>query len=309
MAVMGIAKPQISVVLPYYEGERWLRRSVESVLSQRDVTWELIVVDDGSSQSSVPVLEAIRTDHIRLIRIDHAGKGAALSRGVSEARADLVCFIDQDDIMNPGRLKLQYNAFVEYPLADVVYSDYERVYDDGRLIDHFVSRHASSRECLKSMARSIGLVSMQTIMMKRSLFHEIGGFSNDLRLTGLDDAEFFVRLFVSGAALQYVPGIVQKWVFHGQNYSESADFQQIRLIFLEHLARHAATNPLIRAELPYFQYHAFYMRGIFYLEKGLADRAMGEYLKAVKVRPLHWNGYYLLLKSWVRKMKALQADP
>ena len=309
VAVTGVAKPQVSVVLPYYEGEKWLRRSVESVLSQRDVTGELIVVDDGSSQSPVPVSESIQNDRLRLIRIDHAGKGAALNRGVAEASAELVCFIDQDDIMNPGRLKLQYQAFADHPHADVVYSDYERVSHDGRVIDRFVSRQATGGECLKSMARSISLVSMQTLMMKRVLFTDICGFSNDLRLTGLDDAEFFVRLFSSGAALQYVPGIVQKWVFHGQNYSESADFQQTRLVFLEYLERHAAANPLIRAELRYFRYHAYYMRGIFYLEKGLARRALQEYLKAVKLRPLHGSGYYLLLKSWVRIMKAPPASP
>lgn len=149
---------------------------------------------------------------------------------------------------------------------------------------------------------------MQTIMMKKSTFHEIGGFSNDIQLTGLDDAEFFVRLFASGAVLKYVPGLVQKWVLHGQNYSESAAFQQARLTFLKYLSNYAADNPFIRAELPYFQYHAFFMRGIFYLERGLADQAMLEYLKAVKVRPLNLNGYYLLLKSWMKKMNPCKFD-
>jgi glycosyltransferase involved in cell wall biosynthesis len=308
MAVMESLKPQVSVILPYFEGEKWLARSVQSVNSQKDVSWELIIVDDGSIQSPIPVLKSLKSDCLRLIRIDHVGKGAALNKGVSEAKADLVCFIDQDDIMNPGRLKLQYNAFVGHPKADVVYSDYERVYDDGRLIDQFISRQADSRECLKCMARKRGLVSMQTIMMKKSTFHEIGGFSNDIQLTGLDDAEFFVRLFASGAVLKYVPGLVQKWVLHGQNYSESAAFQQARLTFLKYLSNYAADNPFIRAELPYFQYHAFFMRGIFYLERGLADQAMLEYLKAVKVRPLNLNGYYLLLKSWMKKMNPCKFD-
>ena len=149
---------------------------------------------------------------------------------------------------------------------------------------------------------------MQTIMMKKSTFHEIGGFSNDIQLTGLDDAEFFVRLFASGVVLKYVPGLVQKWVLHGQNYSESADFQQARLTLLKHLSKHAKNNSFVREELPYFQYHAFFMRGIFYLERGLADQAMQEYLKAVKVRPLNLNGYYLLLKSWIKKMNLCKFD-
>ena len=305
---MDILKPQVSVILPYFEGEKWLLQSVQSVNSQKDVAWELIIVDDGSIQSPIPVLKSIQSEHLRLIRIDHAGKGAALNKGVSEAKADLVCFIDQDDIMNPGRLKLQYNAFVDHPQADVVYSDYERVYHDGRLIDHFISRQADSRECLKCMARKRGLVSMQTIMMKKSTFHEIGGFSNDIQLTGLDDAEFFVRLFASGAVLKYVLGLVQKWVLHGQNYSENADFQQTRLILLKHLSKHAQNDPVIRKELPYFQYHAFFMRGLFYLERGRADQALIEYCRAVRVRPLNINGYYLLLKSWMKKMNPCKFD-
>ncbi len=293
-------KPQVSVIIPYFEGTAWLPRSIGSVREQQGVRWELIVVDDGSKQDPTAIVQSFQDDRLHLIRIGHSGKGAALNSGVANSGADIVCFLDQDDIMNPGRLKLQYDAFLDHPHTEVIYSDYERIYDDGRLIDRFVSRQATSRECLKSMARSMGLISMQTIMMKRTLFHAIGGFSSDPLLTGLDDAEFFVRLFASGAVLRYVPGFVQQWVLHGQNYSESAEFQQTRLVLLEYLARHAATNPLIRAELPYFQYHAFNMRGIFYLEKGLAEQALQEYQKAVKLRPLHWSGYYLLLKSWVR---------
>jgi glycosyltransferase involved in cell wall biosynthesis len=295
-------KPNVSVILPYYEGERWLSKSIQSIVRQEGVSWELIIVDDGSIQSPMHVLKLFESDHLRLIRIEHAGKGAALNKGVSEAKADLVCFIDQDDIMNPGRLKLQYNVFIDYPQADLIYSDYERVYDDGRLIDYFISRQADSRECLKSMARSMGLVSMQTIMMKKSTFHEIGGFSNDIQLTGLDDAEFFVRLFASGAVLKYVPGVVQKWVLHGQNYSQSAAFQEARLIYLRRLSDLARNNPVLQRELPHFRYHTFYMRGLFYLENGMIDEAISELTKVIRIHPFKLNSYYLILKSLIIKL-------
>jgi glycosyltransferase involved in cell wall biosynthesis len=294
-------KPEVSIIIPYYEGEKWLPISMNSVQKQVGVSWELIVVDDGSKKDPTFIVQSLQDKHIRLIRIPHAGKGVALNTGVAHSEADIVCFLDQDDIMNPGRLKLQYNAFVDHLQEDVVYSDYERVYDDGRIIDQFISRQADSRECLKCMARKRGLVSMQTIMMKKTTFNDIGGFSNDIQLTGLDDAEFFVRLFASGVVLKYVPGLVQKWVLHEQNYSVNADFQQARLTLLRHLSKHARNNPWVREELPYFQYHAFFMRGLFYLERGMAKEALLEYMKAVRVHPLNINGYYLLLKSWMKK--------
>lgn len=299
-------KPQISVILPYFEGLAWLPRSIRSVREQQGVCWELIIVDDGSKQDPTAIVQSLQDDRLRLVRIEHSGKGAALNVGVANSKADIVCFLDQDDIMNPGRLTLQCEAFLRNPDVEVIYSDYERVYDDGRFMDRFISRQASNKECLKSMARSIGLVSMQTIMMKKSIFNEIGGFSRDIQLTGLDDAEFFSRLFASGAILHYVPGVVQKWVLHGQNYSESADFQQNRLILLKHLSMHAQNDPIIRKELPYFQYHSFFMRGLFFLERGMLAEAMFEFLKAVRARPLNINGYYLLLKSWMKKIKILK---
>lgn len=293
--------PEVSVILPYYEGLAWLSRSIRSVREQERVTWELIIVDDGSKQDPTPIVAPLQDDRLHLVRMAHSGKGAALNRGVSEARAELVCFIDQDDIMNPGRLFRQYGAFSQNPGNDVVYSDYERVRDEGQGIDRFISGQASAKECLRRMARSIGLVSMQTIMMKKSVFKKIGGFSSDSRLTGLDDAEFFVRLFTSGAVLHYVPGVVQKWVSHGQNYSKSSEFQETRLTLLKHLANHAKTNPFIRKELPHFQYHAYLLRGLFFLENGNPAAALPEFGKAVKVRPVNLNGYYLLMKSWTKK--------
>ena len=294
-------KPEVSVVLPYYEGLTWLPRSIGSVRDQEGVSWELIIVDDGSKQAPTSMVEALQDDRLRLVRIGHSGKGVALNRGVSEALAELVCFIDQDDIMNPGRLSLQHGGFLKNPCVDVVYSDYERVHDDGRVIDRFISRQASGRECLKRMARSTGLVSMQTVMIKKAVFNEIGGFSCDSRLTGLDDAEFFVRLFTAGVELCHVPGVVQKWVSHGENYSKSPEFQGTRLILLRYLSIYARTNPLIRKELPHFQYHAYLMRGLFFLENGRPAEALPELRKAVKVCPVNLNGYYLLMKSWIKK--------
>jgi glycosyltransferase involved in cell wall biosynthesis len=295
-------KPQVSVIIPFFEGLPWLARSIRSVQEQQGVCWELIIIDDGSKQDPTAIVQSLQDARLRLVRIEHSGKGAALNIGVTNSKADIVCFLDQDDIMNPGRLTLQCEAFLRTPDVDVIYSDYERVYDDGRFMDRFISHQASNKQCLKSMARGMGLVSMQIIMMKKSTFHEIGGFSNDIQLTGLDDAEFFVRLFASGAVLKYVPGVVQKWVLHGQNYSQSAAFQEARLIYLRRLSDLARNNPVLRRELPHFRYHTFYMRGLFYLENGMFDGAISEFAKVIRIHPFKLNSYYLMLKSLISKL-------
>ncbi len=292
--------PQVSVILPCYEGERWLRRAIESVTVQRGVSWELVIVDDGSSVSPEGIVRSIQDERIRFFRIDHTGKGIALNRGAAESRAGLLCFLDQDDIMLPGRLCFQAAVFNAEPATEAVYSDYERVTDSGEWLGRFTSRQAEGEECLRQMARGLALVSMQTLMLRKDVYEKIGGFSEDPDLTGVDDAEFFTRLFVSRVKLRYEPGLVQQWVRHERNYSAGASFQEARLAFLRHLAAMAEEMPELKGVLPLFRHNTYYMRGLYYLENAMPDKACPELIRAIRCSPANWNAYYLLIKAWLK---------
>ena len=299
-------KPQISVILPFFEGGRWIGRSVPSVLAQEGLSFELLVIDDGSRSSPAEQLQSFRDGRIRLIRIDHAGKGAALNCGAGEALAEILCFIDQDDVMLPGRLKKQFDGFTLRPGTEAVYSDYERVRQDGQRIDCFVSRQASGEDCLRAMAEGRGLVSMQTLMIRGDAFRQIGGFSCDAALTGLDDAEFFARLFASGTSLVYVPGVVQQWTLHEGNYSGSAAFQEAREVLLGHLENLADRYPSIARILPRYRYHNTCARGLYFLEKEKPREAAAEFATMIRLRPFALSGYYLWAKSCLKKTLAVK---
>jgi len=292
-------QPEVSVILPFYEGSAWLARAVESVRSQQGVGWELLVVDDGSPESPEPILARFRDRRILSRRISHAGKGAALNCGIRHARAPAVCFLDQDDIMLPGRLARQLEALAQEPGLDGVYSDYERRWDDGRPIDRFISRQVTPGEALRLTAAGRGPVTMQTLLLRKRCIEALGGFSEAPELSGLDDLEFFVRLFLGGARLRYVPGTVQVWVRHERNFSRSAAFQEARRHWLRRLEELAARHPGLRRERGAFAFHARLMRGIHGLEQRRPQEAVGEFLHAVRARPLRWEGHYLLLKAVV----------
>jgi glycosyltransferase involved in cell wall biosynthesis len=291
--------PKVSVILPYYEGLRWLRRTVDSVRRQTEPAWELIIVDDGSSQGPDEALQGLDDVRIRLIRIPHSGKGAALNRGVECARAEAVCFIDQDDLMQPSRLAVQRNRLEREPEADGVYSDYERRHSDGRLIDQVHSRQVTAHEALHLMATGCSPVSMQTLMLTQRCIWRLGGFTEDRRLTGLDDLEFFVRLFLSEPVLVHVPEIVQAWVLHERNYSNGAQFQNAREHCLRRLSDLSLVHPALQKELKHFRAHAHTRRGIHFLETGDPARAVPAFADALRAGPLSLNTYYLFLKSLV----------
>jgi glycosyltransferase involved in cell wall biosynthesis len=291
--------PHVSIILPYYEGLRWLPRAVASVRQQTEKAWELIVVDDGSEEDPGSFLQRQDDARVRLLRIDHAGKGAALNHGVSNARGEMVCFIDQDDIMLPVRLATQLRGVECKRHADGVYSDYERRHEDGRIIDQFISWQLTPEEAIHQMAVGRSPVTMQTIMLKKVFYEKLGGFSDKSELTGLDDLEFFVRLFLAQPVMVYAPGVVQGWVLHERNYSKTRDFQEARLNWLTRLAELARLHPMLAKELKHYRFHSHCMRGMYFLETGCAGDAVADLFKALRLKPSSLNTCYLLIKSLI----------
>jgi glycosyltransferase involved in cell wall biosynthesis len=302
-------KPAVSIVLPYYEGRKWLGQSVGSVRSQTASGWELIVVDDGSSDPAAAVIREFGDKRLKHIRIAHGGKGRALNRGVAEAQADWICFIDQDDLMLPGRLESQLHAIEKAPQADAVYSDYERRRSDGTLLDRFISHPVSPEEAIHQMAVGRSPFSMQTLMVKRSACGKAGGFSDDPELTGLDDADFFLRLLLVGARLIYAPGAVQCWIKHDRNYSGSFEFQSARVHWLKRVSQLAEEHPVLRRQLKHFGLHAYGMRGLYFLENGQAALAVKEFRSALNYAPFSINTIYLWLKALVVSATRLRGSP
>jgi glycosyltransferase involved in cell wall biosynthesis len=296
--------PEVSVIIPYYRGERWLPRCLAGVLAQQGATLEVVVADDGSETSPPAVLSDVPDERIRLVRLPHRGKGATVNAGAAAARGEYLCVLDQDDEMLPGRLAAQVGALRQRPELDGAYSDYERRTDDGRRIDVFRARAATLSEMLRALATGRGLFSLQTLLLRRRVFDDLAGFCPDERLTGLDDAEFFVRLLLAGYRLQHVPGVFGRWTSHAANYSRGERFQEARLAWLERLAVLAEANPALTPELPHFRSHTHVMRGLFFLETGNPDRAAREFRQAARARPWSANTYYLLAKSLWRAVQA-----
>jgi glycosyltransferase involved in cell wall biosynthesis len=92
--------------MPVWNGERYLSEAVESALAQEGLSFEIVIVDDGSTDGS-PAIAARQPAPVRTVRQDHSGLGTALNRGLEEARGDLVAFLDSDDRYVPGKLARQ----------------------------------------------------------------------------------------------------------------------------------------------------------------------------------------------------------
>ena len=117
-------KPEISVVMPAYNAANYIAESIQSLINQTYSDWELIVVNDGSTDNTVEIINKFTADsRIKLISQKNQGVSAARNSGINASRGNYISFLDADDIFMPDNLKLKLEAMKNVPDADYVYSD------------------------------------------------------------------------------------------------------------------------------------------------------------------------------------------
>ena len=116
--------PKISVVIPLYNKEKSVASTLRTVLNQTFTDYEIVIVNDGSTDNSVAEVEKIYDARIRLINQQNAGVSAARNRGIEEANGELIAFLDADDEWKPEYLATQYHLFQKYPECSVFACNY-----------------------------------------------------------------------------------------------------------------------------------------------------------------------------------------
>lgn len=122
-----------SVVIPLYNKGIYVSRAIQSVLIQTEAVWELIVVDDGSTDEGPSVVQGFSDARIRLIRQTNGGASSARNRGVQEARYAYVAFLDADDWWHPGYLEKQAEMIRRFPGAGIYATAHQKVYGDEKV--------------------------------------------------------------------------------------------------------------------------------------------------------------------------------
>ena len=126
-----LSLPRVSVVIPTYNRAPLVGQAIESVRAQRMGEFELIVVDDGSTDDTQAVLHALAAaePRLRIVRQENGGSGSARNAGVAQARATFVALLDSDDLWEPGFLTSQLAVFEAHPETGLVLSDARYVGD------------------------------------------------------------------------------------------------------------------------------------------------------------------------------------
>jgi glycosyltransferase involved in cell wall biosynthesis len=183
----------VSVVLPTFNRAETILRAIDSVLGQTHNCFELIVVDDGSSDGTDTVLRGVSDDRVRTIAlVRNRGQSAARNIGIRACRGDLVAFQDSDDVWMPDKLALQLDAFVRDPGLAGVYCDMMRIGPNGERYlaapDLVVGAVADQRE---SIYQSFA-IGTQSCVLRKDVLLKARGFREDMRC--FEDLELLLYL-------------------------------------------------------------------------------------------------------------------
>jgi glycosyltransferase involved in cell wall biosynthesis len=203
-----------SVIVAMFNGEATIEKTLNSLLAQTYNKFEIIVVDDGSTDSSTKIVEKyLKEDRVKYIYKQNGGVAAARNTGIENAGGDIIGFCDQDDLWKPEKLTEQMKVFNDNAHIGVVYSWIE-VDREGMLSE---SHPCFEGDCFKALLMQ-NFISCCTGMARRDLLLEIGGFDESRELHGVDDRHVWLRL-AKITSFAVVKQVLATYVIHGANYS------------------------------------------------------------------------------------------
>lgn len=207
------AQPTISVIIPTYNCGQYITQALDSVLAQKDCEYEVIVIDDGSTDQTGNLLKPYNA-LIRYIRQKNQGVAAARNRGIAEAKGELIAFLDADDYFLPGKLAAQSAIFAKESNLGIVNSGWERVSSQGEKLLEVRLWEKSPQLNLEDWLQWRPVLP-SAMMFRREWLEYIGGF--DARFPPAEDTELVLRLALRGCQSTWLKRVTVCYRQHEQS--------------------------------------------------------------------------------------------
>ncbi|MGB5896888.1 MAG: glycosyltransferase [Geitlerinemataceae cyanobacterium] len=183
--------PQISVIIPVYNGEKTIRETIESVLAQTFTDFELLIINDGSTDETIKIIESFGDPRIQVFSYENAGLAASRNRGIDRATTDYIAFIDADDLWTPEKLYDQFQALQENPKAAVAYSWTDYINESSQVI-YQGGYPTVNGDAYAHLLLVCFLENGSNPLIRKQALLEVGGF--DESLPAAEDWDLYIRL-------------------------------------------------------------------------------------------------------------------
>lgn len=281
-----MAKPTVSVIIPTHNRAELLKRAINSVLRQTFEDFELIVVDDASSDNTPEVVESIKDGRIQYVRLEkNSGGPVARNTGIKGARGRFIALLDDDDEWLPNRLELQIEKFESLEKdVGVVYGGFYYVSQDtGEIIGKRLPRY---RGDVYTHLLKENFIGSPTLLIRRECFKKAGLFDPELKSS--QDWDMWLRI-AKYYRFDYVPAVVAKYYVHGHQITFNMEK------YISGRERFVWKYPDIYKNPRILSLHLSQM-GLLLLLSGNAEQGLKYLVESIAMAPINVENYRKLLE-------------
>lgn len=229
-AAPSSSRPRVTVLMPVYNAEAYLQEALDSISAQSFGDFELLAVDDGSTDGSPALLarHAARDARLVVLRQANGGVSAALNAGLAAARGDFIARMDADDRMAPVRLARQIAVLEADPALGFCASGLAMIDAHGRVFAQHLHGPTGLAELHAMLARRDPITfTHPTVMLRSAALHALGGAAYLRAFEPCEDMELFGRLILAGRPGLVIPESLLEYRVHGASISGSKIARQM----------------------------------------------------------------------------------
>lgn len=283
----GFELPLVSVVIPTYNRMPLVIEAIDSVIAQTYNNWELVIVDDGSTDGTAEAVRKIKDSRISINTLTHTGDISDLrNAGAEKSKGDWLAFLDSDDLWLPQKLELQMETLVKEQKR-WVYGLYKYINKNGTIYESAEKFAPFAGPIVKEIIMAKTGITICSIIVEKKLFNEIGGFSSHLKFK--EDYEFFLRLAWKAEAAITAKIILKVRDHPGRTYKSALySYEDSASAYKTFINRKPGKEleKLARRRLAYFLSEASVQR----FSTGFYSRALQQLGQSLwlRDRPRHW---------------------
>jgi glycosyltransferase involved in cell wall biosynthesis len=292
------AMPNVSVIIPTYNMARFVGDAVGSVLAQTFEDFEVIVVDDGSTDNTREIVAGFVDPRVRYVYQDNQERSAARNAGIRLARGEYIAFLDADDVWLPEKLALQVYLLETRPEVGLVYTG-AYVMENGRIFTEQKGKHRGRVVRPLLVVDNIVTGSGCTPMVRRECFDQVGFFDEVSSVIPCEDWDMWLRI-ATKYEFDYVPQPLAKCRVHSANTMKQAEkMKQGTLGFFDKVLAAPALQDEVYSVRRRIQSLACFMVGRAYYTAREMGTARRYFLKSLWVHPLQGRAWTYLLRSFL----------
>jgi len=189
---MRLEKPHITVIIPLYNKANYIQNTLQSVLNQSFQDFEIIIIDDGSTDASLEKAKAIEDKRIQIISIKNQGVSNARNLGVSKANSAFIAFFDADDLWLKNHLEQLVSLKKAHPNCGMYANAYKKMQDGKAIPTTFDSTYSGIILDYFEASYIDGIASASSVMIPKRVFDKIGAFN--VNITHTEDVDLWIRI-------------------------------------------------------------------------------------------------------------------